>query len=83
MLTHAIDCAEHSGAEEPRVRITALPQDFETVPDVRGMGLKDALFLMEQRRLRDSFTGTGAVREQSLAPNSRAVAGRTVRLTLR
>ena len=25
MLTHAIDCAEHSGAEEPRVRITALP----------------------------------------------------------
>lgn len=24
MLTHAIDCAEHSGAEEPRVRITAL-----------------------------------------------------------
>ena len=66
-----------------RVRITALPQDFETVPDVRGMGLKDALFLMEQRGLRVSFTGTGAVREQSLAPNSRAVAGRTVRLTLR
>ena len=35
MLTHAIDCAEHSGAEEPRVRITALPVEnritFEAV----------------------------------------------------
>ncbi len=66
-----------------RVEITALPQDLLTVPDVRGMGLKDALFLMENRGLKVSFSGTGAVREQSLAPNSRVVAGQTVRLTLR
>ncbi len=66
-----------------RVEITTVAEDPSLVPDVRGMGLKDALFLMESRGLRVSFSGTGAVQQQSLAPGTRAVHGAAVHLTLR
>lgn len=65
------------------VKITSLPQDLQTMPEVRGMGLKDALFLLENRGLKVSFSGAGAVREQSIAPNGRITAGTTVHLTLK
>jgi cell division protein FtsI (penicillin-binding protein 3) len=38
------------------------------VPDVRGMGLTDALFILEQAGLKVSHRGSGRVRSQSLAP---------------
>ena len=41
------------------------------VPDVRGMGLKDALFLLESCGLRVQIEGSGAVVWQSLPPATR------------
>ncbi len=38
------------------------------VPDVRGMGLTDALYILEQAGLTVSHRGSGRVRSQSLAP---------------
>lgn len=40
------------------------------MPDVRGMGLKDALFLLESVQVKVSAKGRGRVKEQSIAPGS-------------
>ena len=53
------------------------------MPDVRGMGLKEALFLLESRGLRVAFTGKGAVCGQSLPPGRTIRRGETVSLRLK
>jgi cell division protein FtsI (penicillin-binding protein 3) len=40
------------------------------VPDVRGMGLRDALYLLENAGLRVQTKGSGTVRRQSIAPGT-------------
>ena len=65
------------------VRITSLPDGRETMPDVRGMGLKDALFLLESRGLRVRFTGQGSVTQQSISAGARISPGATVAITLK
>jgi cell division protein FtsI (penicillin-binding protein 3) len=52
------------------------------VPDVRGMGLRDALYLLENRGLQVRFSGTGMVRRQSLRPGDRAPVGSTIVIEL-
>ena len=64
-----------------------LPADwFATLlrmPDVVGMGLKDALFILENRGLKVSFTGKGSVRSQSIRAGEPLRRGSTVYLKLR
>ncbi len=52
------------------------------VPDVTGMTLKDAIYLLENKGLRVDFDGLGRVRKQSLRPGSRAPRGRRIRIEL-
>ena len=59
------------------VAITSLPDDRGVMPDVRGMGLKDALFVLESRGLRVRFSGQGAVVRQSIAAGTRIRPGST------
>lgn len=66
-----------------RVCVTPLGAGRATVPDVRGMGLKEALFLLESRGLVVRSQGSGAVREQSPAPGSPAKEGMKVHITLK
>ena len=40
------------------------------VPDVRGMGLRDALYLLENAGLKVKTLGMGTVRRQSLPPGA-------------
>lgn len=40
------------------------------VPDVRGMGLRDALYLLENAGMRVQTKGSGTVRRQSIAPGT-------------
>lgn len=54
-----------------------------TVPNVVGMGAKDAVYLLEQRGLKVRLTGVGKVRSQSLAAGSRAVKGSGITLQLK
>ena len=61
----------------------ALAIDDNTVPDVRGMGARDALYLLERAGLQVNLRGSGRVREQSLAPGSRLVRGGRIDIVLR
>lgn len=53
------------------------------VPDVRGMGARDALYLLEEAGLRVHLNGAGRVVSQSISPGSRLVKGVTIAITLK
>ena len=53
------------------------------IPDVIGMGARDALYLLEKSGLRVNLTGSGKVVAQSLRPGQKLVKGSTVSVTLR
>ncbi len=52
------------------------------VPNVLGMGLKDALYILENRGLRVRVSGNGMVKRQSLPPGSRCFKGSVITLDL-
>jgi cell division protein FtsI (penicillin-binding protein 3) len=52
------------------------------VPNVLGMGLKDALYILENRGLRVRVVGSGMVKRQSLSPGSRCFKGSAITLEL-
>jgi cell division protein FtsI (penicillin-binding protein 3) len=54
----------------------------DMVPNVLGMGLKDALYILENRGLRVRIQGNGMVKRQSLQPGSRAPKGSTIVIEL-
>ncbi|MBF0577827.1 penicillin-binding protein [Dysgonomonas sp. GY617] len=53
------------------------------VPDVRGMGAKDALFLLERAGLKVVLQGYGTVTSQSVPAGSRVIKGSQVTLGLK
>lgn len=53
------------------------------VPDVRGMGARDALYLLEKSGLKVNLTGSGKVVSQSFPHDQRLVKGTTISITLR
>ncbi|MDR1381246.1 MAG: transpeptidase family protein [Tannerella sp.] len=62
--------------------IRELPLVENLVPDVTGMGAKDAVYALESCGLRVSLSGKGHVTSQSVAKGSRATPGQTVVLKL-
>ncbi|HTJ11564.1 MAG TPA: penicillin-binding protein [Dinghuibacter sp.] len=54
----------------------------DSVPSVQGMGLKDALYLLEQKGLRVAVRGRGKVLAQSLSAGSAIKKGQTIYLQL-
>jgi cell division protein FtsI (penicillin-binding protein 3) len=54
----------------------------EVMPSVRGMGLRDAVFLLENMRLKVVPKGRGKVRNQSIVAGSRVERGQTVVLEM-
>ncbi len=52
------------------------------VPDVNGMGLKDAIYLLEKAGLQVKVQGRGKVQLQSIAPGTKAIKGETIILQL-
>ena len=57
-------------------------KDLVTVPDVEGMGAKDATYLMQKCGLNVVIKGYGTVKLQSIPAGRRPIEGDTVRLTL-
>lgn len=53
------------------------------VPDVTGLGLKDAMFIIENSGLRCRYTGTGHVTSQTPSPGARATEGSAITLILK
>ncbi|GAB3985774.1 penicillin-binding protein [Spirosoma daeguense] len=60
------------------------PTRSSEVPDVRGLTLRDAVYLLENRGFRVSVEGRGKVKEQSVSPGVgiAKVAGRAISLKL-
>jgi len=56
--------------------------DPNHVPDVRGMGLRDALYLLENAGLNVQTDGAGTVRRQSIKPGTALRARQTITLEL-
>ena len=57
--------------------------DFTLVPHVKGMGLRDALYLLENSGLKVGVSGVGTVSRQSLTPGGRVKRGSYVHLELK
>ena len=53
----------------------------EVVPNVKGMGLRDAIYILENKGLKVTVSGLGKVRKQSIKAG-RKLAGQTIHLTL-
>ncbi len=53
------------------------------IPDVRGMGARDAVYLLEKSGLRVNLNGSGKVVSQSFSPGQKLVKGTTITVTLR
>ena len=52
------------------------------VPNVIGMGARDALYLLEKLGLRVNLIGSGKVVSQSFNPGQKIVKGTTISITL-
>lgn len=65
---------------KPVVKSTGVKQ--QQMPNVRGMGLKDALFLLESMGLKVSVQGKGKVSSQSVTPGTSVTKGMTVMIEL-
>lgn len=64
------------------IALKPAPGQPKGVPDVRGMGLKDALYLLENAGLKVQIKGTGKVVTQSLRPGDPVAKGNTIQLEL-
>lgn len=64
------------------INVNRIDIDTELMPDLKGMGLKDALYVLEQAGMRVTFEGKGGVAQQSIAPGDTLVRGNDVHLVL-
>ena len=61
----------------------AINLDDDLVPDFRGMGLRDALFLAENLGLKTEIVGVGKIYRQSIKASKKITKGETIVLELR
>lgn len=62
---------------------TQQPQPADKMPDVKGMGLRDAIYTLEQCGLEVTIKGAGTVTNQSIAPGTDIAHGDQVVIELR
>ena len=88
----ALGISNHAQGDHPWVtvesgtdfRLTglAIPEKKGVVPDVKGMGLRDALYLLEECGLQVNVSGAGAVWSQSIAPGAAFEKGQSISIAL-
>lgn len=72
-----VDLENHFNKYDNQIKKT-----YQTMPNVKGMSGMDAVSLLENLGMRVQFSGTGAVKNQSINVGERIIKGRTVYLTL-
>ncbi|MCW3118235.1 MAG: peptidoglycan glycosyltransferase [Chitinophagaceae bacterium] len=70
----------YASGHQPMLRANTIHK--QVMPNVRGMGLKDAVYLLENMGLKVQVKGRGKVMNQSIAPGSALVKSNTVILEL-
>jgi cell division protein FtsI (penicillin-binding protein 3) len=66
--------------DQPVVKTSVIRR--QVMPNVRGMGLKDALYMLENMGVKVSVKGKGKVKNQSIAPGNNIAKGMNVLLEL-
>ena len=69
--------------EEGKLTLESKEIKENIVPDVRGMGAKDAIFLLKQAGLKPGLSGYGRVVSQSLPAGQKATKGTYISITLK
>ena len=91
MLCNELGVSNHSATEEEWIKAARNgnavtwrknPVIKDHVPDVQGMTLRDAIYLLEKTGMRVSHEGIGRVAEQSLSPGTRISKGSRIYLRL-
>jgi cell division protein FtsI (penicillin-binding protein 3) len=70
----------YSGNYQPVLKVNNVRQQL--MPNVRGMGLKDAVYLLENMGVKVSVRGRGKIISQSVAPGTTLAKGITIMLEL-
>jgi len=70
----------HGGSTQPVLGVNNVRRQL--MPNVKGMGLKDALFLLENMGLKVSVRGNGKVTNQSVSPGATLARNMTIMLDL-
>ncbi len=65
------------------IAVKEVKLDPESVPDVSGMGLKDAVYLLGSAGLRPLVKGSGKVIKQSVEPGSKLIKGYPITIELK
>lgn len=60
----------------------SMPVSFGVMPDLKGLGLKDALDILEEDGLNVGINGSGKVQQQSVPPGTKISKGMKIYLTL-
>lgn len=74
-------CATPRQAEN-RYHIESVSSIRGNMPDVRGMGLRDAMFLLQERKLKVTVVGRGVVKKQTIQPGAKISDGAKVTIEL-
>jgi cell division protein FtsI (penicillin-binding protein 3) len=71
-----------SSLVDEQVHLQINDTEKPVVPDVSGMPLRDALFVLENKGLKVNYKGKGRVLEQSISPGTRLAPNTTINLVL-
>ena len=69
-------------SKEKALEVRPLAVHKNMIPELKGMGAKDAMFLLGQMGLKVRITGMGKVVSQTLLPGTIAHKGQTILLNL-
>jgi cell division protein FtsI (penicillin-binding protein 3) len=69
-------------AQEASVQMSVNDTDQLLVPDVSGLPLRDALFILENKGMKVNYSGKGRVKGQSISPGTALTPNATINLVL-
>lgn len=75
------DWARLAGGKEMEMEVKNVLEK-NMIPELYGMGIRDAIYLLENRGLRVSYSGIGRVRRQSVQSGQPIIKGSNIHLTL-
>ncbi len=75
------DWARLAGAKQIRLEVQDVLAD-DMIPELSGMGIRDAIYLLENKGMRVKYHGVGRVTGQSLKSGQPVERGKTIHLTL-